>query len=95
MFCHLKGKSGLFNGAPCKRWERWSPADKKIEETVITVEMNYPVACRGVSKERQKYVMNHPALSCAGQSISKQALGYIPAGQSEHRLYIEFIIAVM
>ncbi|MCX5808997.1 MAG: hypothetical protein NTX36_06445 [Proteobacteria bacterium] len=77
MFCHLKDKNELFNGAPCKRWERWSPADKKIEETIITVEMNYP------------------ALSCAGQIISKQALGYIPAGQSEHGWDISFIIAVM
>ena len=43
--------------------------------------MNYPAASHGVSKARQQHEMNHPAVSC-GATISKQASGYGPAGQS-------------
>ncbi|MCX5808993.1 MAG: SAM-dependent methyltransferase [Proteobacteria bacterium] len=44
-----------------------------------SAEMNYPAASSGVSKARQKHVMNHPAVSC-GATISKQASGYETRG---------------
>ena len=44
--------------------------------------MNYPAASHGVSKARQQHEMNHPTVSC-GATISKQASGHGPAGQSD------------